>query len=126
MGHPRVLGVMRMSADPELKYTQGGTAIATLRLVTNEKYKDKETVCFVTGEAWGKLAEVINEYFSKGDTIFIDGKLKYDTWETDDGQKRSIHKITVLAFDFVGGGYKGREKESPKKSSDASDDDIPF
>ena len=120
----------------------------------NESYTDqqtgekKESACFVDVEAWGRQAEVVGEYFSKGSPILIEGSLKYDSWEAEDGTKRNRLKVRLFRFQFVGGrrdegetggGYANAQpaaaptgpdsyQDAPEAPSTPSstDDDIPF
>jgi single-strand DNA-binding protein len=106
----RFWGLGQLTADPELKYIPDGTAIVNFNMAMNRKYKSKdetkEEVCFIGVAMFGRRAEVISEHFSKGDSIYIEGSLKFDQWETEDGQKRSKLSIKADNFEFVGGGKK--------------------
>ena len=138
----KVLLMGNLTRNPELKYTPNGTAVTEFGLATNRNYTSaagdkKEEVCFVDITFFGKKAEVINEYFSKGKPIFIEGRLKFDSWETGDGQRRS--KLRVVAENFVFIGQRGDAPRSdgpsaPQVSDNdidmndiaSKDDDIPF
>ena len=142
-----------LTRDPELKYLPSGTAVARLGLAVNHSYTDRQTgekkeeVCFVDLDAFGRTAEVMNEYLQKGRTVLIEGRLRYRTWETDDGQKRGKHDVFVERFQFVGGrqedGAQGgfdqprpassqstssQSTSSPETSTEPPEtiDDIPF
>ncbi len=98
-----------LTRDPALKYTGSQQAVCEFGLACNRKYKtangeDREEVTFVDITAWGKQAEVLNQYMTKGKPIFIEGRLKYDTWEDKNGGGKR-HKLTVVVenFQFVGG-----------------------
>jgi single-strand DNA-binding protein len=96
-----------MTREAEVSYTPKGKAVAKLSLAVNRVWKDEggqkhEEVTFVDCEAWGRTAEVIEEYTGKGHTILVEGRLKQDTWEDKtSGQKRSKLKIVVEKFHFV-------------------------
>lgn len=96
-----------MTRDPEVSYTPKGTAVAKLSLAINRTWKDDdnvkhEEVTFVDCEAWGRTAEIIEEFTGKGHTILIQGRLKLDTWDDKTtGQKRSKMKVVVEKFHFV-------------------------
>ena len=152
----RVILLGNLTRDPEMRYIPSGTAVTNFGLAMNERYTDrqtgeqKENTCFVDVEAWGRQAEVANEYLSKGRPVFIEGSLKFDSWEADDGSRRS--KLSVRAFriqliggrrdgDEMGGGYADaepaaapaqsapyQEAPAPEASSapSATEDDIPF
>ncbi len=109
MAFIRVSSIANLTRDPELRVTPAGTAICQFGIAINTKFKDaagneKEDVCFIDVEAWGKKAEVVAKYFTKGKPIYVDGRLKLDTWDDKtSGQKRSKHKIVLENFDFIGG-----------------------
>ena len=109
MGFIKIDAIGNLTRDPELRVTPKGTAICQFGIAANKKWKDesgqeREDVCFVDVEAWGKQAETIAKHFSKGKPIYIHGALKLDTWEDkQSGQKRSKHKIVLASFEFIGG-----------------------
>ena len=104
----RVILMGNLTRDPQLRYLPNNTAVCEFGLATNRRYRDrdgnqKEEVCFVDVTAWGRSAETINQYMTKGRGILIEGRLKLDQWTNQEGEKRS--KLTVVAdtFQFVGG-----------------------
>jgi len=98
-----------LTRDPQLKYLPSQTAVAEFGLAMNRRWKgangeDREEVCFVDCSAFGKTAEVINQYFQKGKPIFVEGRLKLDQWEDKQGGgKRSRLTVVVDNFQFIGG-----------------------
>ncbi len=133
----RVLLMGNLTRDPELRYIPSGTAVANLGLATNRRYttqdgERKEEVCYIDIVVWGKTAENCANYLSKGRPVFIEGRLQLDTWETEDGQKRSKLKVVADRVQFLGG---RREDDAPGESGESgaggmgevdADDDIPF
>ena len=105
----KVILMGNLTRDPQLKYLPSQTAVAEFGLACNRKFKtqageDKEEVTFVDCTAFGRTGEVINQYFTKGKPIFIEGRLKYDQWEDKQGGgKRSKITVVVENFQFVGG-----------------------
>lgn len=102
----KVLLMGNLTRDVELKYTTGNQAVANIGLAMNRRFKTKEgemkdEVTFVDCEAWGYTAENINKFFAKGRPIFIEGRLKLDTWQDKDGGNRSKLKVVVDSFEFV-------------------------
>lgn len=97
-----------ITRDPELRYLQNGTAIASISVAVNRKWKGqdgelKEEVTFVDVDAWGRQAETVAQYFGKGSPIIVSGRLKQDTWEDKQtGQKRSKMKVVLSSFEFCG------------------------
>jgi len=114
----KVLLMGNITRDIEVRYLPtSNTAVTSIGLAVNRKWRDqsgelKEEVTFVDCEAFGKTAENISKFFSKGKPIFIEGRLKLDTWkDKTDGSNRSKLKIVVENFEFVesraGGGGGG-------------------
>lgn len=145
----RVILMGNLTRDPELKYLPSGTAVANFGLAMNETYTDrqtgekKESACFVDIEAWGRQAEIVNEYLQKGSPVFIEGSLKFESWETDDGMKRNRLRVRAFRCQFIGGRQDGDGGAYDQASPGAvpasppgfsgeegppatTDDDIPF
>lgn len=138
----RVFLMGNLTRDPELRYTPSGTAVASFGIAVNRTWtgqsgEKKEEVCFVDINMFGRRAEVVNEYFSKGNPIFVEGRLQFNQWETKDGQKRNTLRVVAENFQFMGGPAKrGAEAEMPEETntsnkqsmepSDVSDEEIPF
>ena len=108
-----------LTRDPELRYTPSGMAVASFGMAMNRKWKSqdgqqKEDVCFVDVEAWARTAEVISEYCKKGSPLFVEGRLRLNTWEGRDGQKRSKLRVVVDNFQFIGApaGRRGPDADS--------------
>ena len=91
--------VGNLTRDIELKYTQGGVAIANTAIATSHKFtsngEKKEEVCFVDITAFGKTGEVMNQYLRKGSKVLIVGRLKFDQWNDQQGQRRSKHTVSI-------------------------------
>jgi len=131
-----------LTRNPELRYTPSGTAVASFGVAVNRNWtgqdgEKKEEVCFVDISAFGRIAEVINEYFSKGKPIFVEGRLQFNQWETKDGQKRSTLRVVAENFQFIGGAAKknemqeiptepGLNKNPSTGGADISNEEIPF
>ena len=115
-----------LTRDPEIRSLPSGQTVTNFGLAVSETWTDKtsgekrEEVCFVDVDAWGRQGEVVLEYFSKGKPILVEGKLKFRTWEADDGSKRSKHSVPLDRFSFV-----GSKNDSNGASSDEMGD-IPF
>ncbi|RKU27539.1 single-stranded DNA-binding protein [Candidatus Poribacteria bacterium] len=146
----RVILMGNLTRDPEVKFLPSGTSVANFGLAMNERYTDRETgeqkenPCFVDVEAWGRQAEIIGEHFTKGRPILVEGSLKYDSWEAEDGTKRNRLKVRLQRFQFVGsrrdgdeagGGYTqaapaaaptAQAPVPPQGAPSSTEDDIPF
>lgn len=109
----KVMLMGNITRDIELKHIQSNQAVATIGLALNRSWKTpegekREEVTFVDCEAWGRTAEVIAQYFSKGKPIMIEGRLKLDTWQDkESGANRSKMRVVIENFFFVGGGGGG-------------------
>ncbi len=137
----KVLLIGNLTRDPQLSYTPSQTAVVDFGLAVNRRWKgqdgeNKEETCFVDCRAFGRTAENINKYLTKGRPLFIEGRLTFDSWTAQDGTKRSKHRVTVENFQFLGSpaaGTVGVNKPEQEISSAAEEgsnstgaDDIPF
>ena len=105
----KVMLIGNLTRDPQLSYTPSQTAVVDFGLATNRKWtaqdgSKREDTCFVDCRAFGKQAETINKFLAKGRSVFVEGRLTFDSWNAQDGTKRSKHRITVENFQFLGGG----------------------
>jgi single-strand DNA-binding protein len=133
----------RLTRDPELRYMPKGAPVASFGVATNRVFtgsdgQRKEDATFVDIDAFGKTAELCSQYLTKGRQVFIEGRLKYRAWESQDGQKRN--KLTVVAerVTFIGGRGEGQARpaagDGPAESAETKDepkfapdeDEIPF
>lgn len=104
----KVLLMGNLTRDPQLKYLPNQTPVVEFGLASNRRYttngEQREEVTFVDCSAFGRPAEIINQYCQKGKPIFIEGRLKFDSWEDrTSGQKRSKLSVVVDNFQFLGG-----------------------
>ena len=96
----------RLTRDPEIRHTPQGTAVAKLGMAVNRFYRtqsgeQREETCFVDIEAWDNQAQTIQRYLRKGSPLFVEGQLKLDTWETQQGEKRSKLYVRLERFQFI-------------------------
>jgi len=121
----KVLLMGNLTRDVELKYTPSNMAVAEIGLAVNHRYKTKEgeakeEVTFVDCEVWGKTAEIMSQYLSKGKPVFLEGRLKLDQWKDKEGGSRSKLKMVVESFQFIdskGGGDSGSSGDGPPRQS---------
>jgi single-strand DNA-binding protein len=141
-GINKAILIGRLGADPEVRYTPSGVAVANFSIATSEEWKDKDT-----GEkkertewhrivVWSKLGELCGEYLSKGRQVYIEGRIQTRSWDDRDGNKRYTTEIVATDVQFLGGRDAGPEhkavsgasasdfESSPIKAPE--DDDIPF
>ena len=143
----KVILIGNLGADPEVRFTPGGQAVATFNIATNEKWKNKNTGApeerteWHKIVVWGKLAELCRDYLAKGRNVYIEGRLQTRKWDDKQGQTRYTTEIVAQTIQFLGapGGGAGKDR-GPITESDAvgsspsndgpppfnSDDDIPF
>lgn len=126
-----VLLIGNLTRDPELRYIPSGAAVANFGLATNRIYttqdgERKEEVCFVEIVAWSRTAENCANYLSKGSPVFVEGRLQFDSWETEDGQKRSKLKVVANRVQFLSGRRDEGAPGSGGQGGGEADDDIPF
>ena len=103
----KIILVGNLTRDIEMKFTQGGMAIAKTAIATSRKFKSntgeqKEEVCFVDITFFGRSAEVANQYLKRGSKILVEGKLVFEQWTDQNGQKRSKHGVTVDIMQMLG------------------------
>ena len=113
----KVLLIGNLTRDPELRYTPQGSAICDLGLAINRQYTTndgvkKEEVCFVDITAWGRQAETCNRFVKKGSQIFVEGRLKLDSWQDKEtGKNRSKLNVVAERIQFLSGTGAGRHQD---------------
>jgi len=134
----KILLMGNLTRDPQLSYTPNQTPVVEFGLATNRKWtgqdgSQREETCFVDCRAFGRQAENINKYLSKGRLVFVEGRLTFDAWTAQDGTKRSKHRVTVETFQFMPRtGAAGDNQAAQSASTDSEvkqqrgEDDIPF
>jgi single-strand DNA-binding protein len=127
----KVLLMGNLTRDPELRYTASGAAVASFGLAVNRKFKQgeewKDEVCFVDITVWGKQGENCAQYLNKGSLVFLEGRLNYQTWEADGGQKRNKLEVVANNVQFLTRqGDKVSMDPGSASTSSSSADDIPF
>ncbi|MBN1553260.1 MAG: single-stranded DNA-binding protein [Phycisphaerae bacterium] len=107
----KVILMGNLTRDPQLSYLPSQTPVCEIGLAVNHRWRSqdgqqREEVCFIDARSFGKQAEVLNQYMRKGQPLLIEGRLQFDQWESQDGQKRSKHRVFIERFSFVGGGQQ--------------------
>lgn len=134
-GVNKVILIGHLGKDPEVRYTQGGGAVANVSLATTESWKDKqsgqkqERVEWHNLVFWGKLAEIAEKYLKKGALIYVEGSIRTEKWQDKEGKDRYTTKINVSEMQMLGGPRdSGGNEEEPKIKTPPPDfdDDIPF
>jgi len=143
--------VGNLGADPETRYTAGGTAITNIRIATSESWKDKQTGENQERTEWhrvaffNRLAEIAGEYLRKGSQVYIEGSLRTRKWQDQSGQDRYSTEVVASEMQMLGsrggegvarsapqsGGFRDSKPAQPQQPAPAADDgfaedDIPF
>ena len=132
----KIILVGNLTRDPQLSYLPSQTPVCEFGLAVNRTWtKDgekREQTCFIDCRCSGKSAETFNQYMSKGQPILVEGRLDFDTWEGQDGTKRSKHRVFVQNFQFLGrppgaGGASQRQAAAPEQArpEPPREDDVP-
>lgn len=140
-GINKVILIGNLGSDPEVRYTPSGVAVAQFNIATSEEWKDKDS-----GEkkertewhriiAWRRLGEICGEYLSKGQQVYVEGRIQTNAWEDKEGNKRYTTEIIANTVQFLGK-RESSESARPRSTSAAdfqggppqgpADDDIPF
>ncbi|TMA35543.1 MAG: single-stranded DNA-binding protein [Deltaproteobacteria bacterium] len=135
----KVILIGNLGRDPELRYTQGGQAVANFTLATNERFSTKDGDKQERTEwhrivAWGRTGELCAQYLSKGRSVYLEGRLQTREWEDKEGQKRRTTEIVAQTVQFLGGrgegGPGGPSSPSAEGGFDSGGppppDDVPF
>lgn len=102
----KVLLSGRLTRDPELRYAPSGSAVASFPIAMARNYKNqagewKQSVVFVNIVTWGRQAEIANGVLKKGSAVFVEGRLRSRTWQTEEGQRRSVLEVTAERVQFL-------------------------
>ena len=147
----KILIAGNCTRDPEVRYTQSGSAMTRFGIASSRYYREKgesnewkEETCFVNVVTWRQLAERLGDQLQKGTAVLVEGRLDSRSWETEDGQKRTVIEISadrVQVLDRRGGGeggapaYAGSRSDSSESTGSSesapsgggmSSDDLPF
>jgi single-strand DNA-binding protein len=144
-GVNKVILIGNLGRDPEVRYTKSGTSVATLNLATSESWTDQngqkqERTEWHRVVAWSKLADIAKEYLTKGNQVYIEGKLQTRSWDDRDGNKRYTTEVKADQMIMLGGrrdesSDRGGSSSSPSSPPgpeespepfNATEDDVPF
>lgn len=134
----KVILIGNLGKDPEVRYTPSGTAVANFSIATTENWTNKDGEKESHTEwhrivAWGRLGEICGEYLSSGKQVYIEGRIRTNEWEDQEGNKRQNKEIVALTMQMLGSRAQAEpssdESPSPEPdtaSSGPTEDDIPF
>jgi len=133
----KVILIGNLTRDVELRYSGSGSAIAKFGLAVNRQWKDRnsgekrEEVCYIDINIFGRSAEIANQHLGKGRRVLIEGRLVFEQWQDQNGQKRSRHSVSAESFQFLdargeGGnsGYNNDYSNNQPAQRDASPFDM--
>jgi len=124
-----------LGRDPEMRYTPEGNSVTSFSVASSRKYKtssgeQREETEWFNVSAWGKLAEICNQYLTKGKQVYVEGRLKTRTYETQAGETRFSIDVTCQEIQFLGGGQgqgePAAEGREPVGAGQEDVDDLPF
>lgn len=147
-GVNKVILVGNLGSDPQVRYTPGGQAVANFNIATSERFNNKagekeERTEWHRIVAWGKLAEICQQYLKKGKQVYIEGRLQTRQWEDQQGQKRQTTEIVAQTMQMLGrageggggpmggggGDFQSQDFGTPEpapQGASTTDDDLPF
>lgn len=139
----KVILIGNLGADPEIRYTQSGTQVATFRVATTERWKGQDGQMQESTEwhrivAWGRLAEICGEYLNKGSKVFIEGRIQTRKWQDQSGNDRYTTEIIAREMKMLspkggagmtgqgGSGYQEPQFSEPPPGFGGTGEDVPF
>ena len=151
-GVNKVILIGNLGSDPEIRHLESGSTVANFNIATSENYTNKNGERITQTEwhrleLWDGLARIAEQYLKKGNTIYVEGKLRTESWQDKDGVSRSTTRVRVINMTMLGGGsgsaggssddsgspahapvapQRREEPVPPAMSSDGDDDELPF
>jgi single-strand DNA-binding protein len=131
----QVLLVGRLTRDPEVRHTAGGTPVANFTLALNRRFRDpagefREEASFINVVAWQKLAELCGEHLGKGSPVLVEGRLTSRSWETQDGQKMNVVEVRARRVQFLARpeptSAEPEHRDESEDEAGGDDEDVPF
>ena len=120
----KVIILGRLTANPEIRYTQAGKAVASLTLAVSKPF-GAEGADFINCVAWEKLGEIIANNLSKGSQVLVEGRIQNRSYENNQGEKRSVTEVVINNIEFVGS-KKKNETNVDGFGVEVQDEQIPF
>ena len=132
-GLNKVMIIGNLGRDPEMRYTPSGTPVTSFSVAVSRNWRtpegeNREETEWFNVECWNKLAEIANQYLQKGRQVYIEGRLKTDSWDDKNtGEKRYRTKVVASDMTMLGGrGEGGAPVEAAAQESSADIDNMPF
>ena len=134
----RVFLMGNLTRDPQVRKTPSGSAVSDLGVAVSDSYTNKsgekvETTCFADVVVWGRQAETCGQFLAKGSAVVVEGRLEYDQWETQQGEKRSRLRVRADRVQFIGRPARpgateseGRKAPAAEPPGQPSEGEMPF
>ena len=127
----KLILIGNVGRDPEMKYTPAGQVVTSFSVASNHKYRtasgeQREDVEWFSCQAWGKLAEICNQHLTKGQQVYVEGRLKSRTYQTQNGETRFSNDVMVSQVEFLGNRGDGRRDYQDGDGSFNDEPDLPF
>ncbi len=131
VGLNKMTVIGRLGRDPEMRYTTNGNAVTSFSVATSRTYTDsnserREETEWFTVSAWNQLAENCNQYLTKGQLIYVEGRLKSSSWVGNDGQTRFRNEIVAREIHFLNRPTSDQSNQNQEESQNIEEDDLPF
>lgn len=121
----RIEVIGRVGQDPKIRQA-GGSSVAEFSVATSEKWSNGERTDWHRISAWGKLADIVEQYVRKGDLVFIAGSMKYEKYTDKNGVEKEVAKVNARDLLMLGGNKQAAQSTKPAVALDEPDDDLPF
>lgn len=124
----RIIIMGNLTRDPEYKQLASGQAVCRLGLASNRQFRSRQSdsavqeVCFIDVDVWGAQAESCRQYLQKGRSVMVEGRLKFDTWQDNNGQTRSKHSIVADRVLFLSSGAEANDSVAEVKTDEPVQD----
>ena len=122
----KFIGIGRLVKDPEIRYSQSGTAVANFNIAISSGYGEHKQTDFIPIVAFKNLAEIVGNNLKKGSQVLVEGRMQVRSYETQEGQKRRITEVIVQNIEFLGS--KKSNESTPESFGDEvfPEEEIPF
>lgn len=121
----KIILIGNVGREPEMRFTPDGKPVVDFSLAVTKKYRGEDFTEWFKVTAWGKLAETVNQYVTKGMKVMAEGRVELEEWDSDNG-KRSQMKVTASSVEFLSKSDKPQEEEAENTSDEIDPDNIPF
>jgi len=121
----RIEVIGRVGQDPKIRQA-GGSSVAEFSVATSEKWSGGERTDWHRISAWGKLADIVEQYVRKGDLVFIAGSMKYEKYTDKNGVEKEVAKVNARDLLMLGGNKQSAQSTKRAVALDEPDDDLPF